>query len=290
MIVITGSDGIVGRALCEALKRRVIPFLPITHRRKAHTLPSALEFDLASTIQPLEKHFGDIQTIVHLAAAVPHSALYPDTDEFANQTRQMDQNILKLQQQTNAHVVYMSTCGLYDRTSTAIKTELAPVVITSPYFAAKADGEELFRTENATILRLAAPIGAGMKANLVLSKFITAARSDNPITIWGSGSRQQNYVDCDDIGSLIIGVVQKPIRCLLNVAANTPCTMLELAQLIVRVAGKGSIKMSPANDPRDGETARYSIEKAMKFFGWSPVVKLEEAIQKIQSDDFAKNV
>jgi nucleoside-diphosphate-sugar epimerase len=291
MIVVTGSDGIVGRALCQSMRMQFITFLPNTHRRKLHTAEDALEFDLAATLDPLVPYFERITTIVHLAAAVPHSTAYPDNDNSANKTQCIDANILELQEKTNAHVIYMSTCGLYDRTSTAVKSELSPIKVTTPYFAAKAQGEDLFRSSgNATILRLAAPIGSGIKTNIVLSKFITAARGNKPITIWGSGQREQNYIDTEDVSNLIIKVIQSPGNDILNVASEMPTTMLTLAETVISVLGTGSIKMATAPDPRDSETARYSINKAKQLYGWTSKTILEQSIEKIASEDFDNNV
>jgi nucleoside-diphosphate-sugar epimerase len=291
MIVITGSDGIVGRALCESMRLLSIPFLPITHCRKPHTSQDALLVDLADTILPLERYIDDIKVIVHLAAAVPHSINYPDDEVSANKTRSMDRNILALHKLTNAHIVYMSTCGLYNRNSPTIKNEINKIKVTTPYFAAKASGEEVFKlTGSATILRLAAPIGIGLKPNLVLSKFITEARCNKPIKIWGSGQREQNFIDSEDVSKLILKVVHSPVSEILNVASETSTTMLALAETVVSVLGKGSVKMVTKMDPLEAETARYAIKKTKRIYDWMPEITLEQSIEKIASENFENNV
>lgn len=291
MIVVTGSDGIIGRALCKKMQTQSIRFLPITHHRKPYTFTDALLVDLASALLPLEPYIHDIKAIVHLAAAVPHSTAYPDNDISANKTRSMDCNIIELQKLTNAHVVYMSTCGLYDRTSTAIKNELDCIEVTTPYFAAKARGEALFTLSgNTTILRLSAPVGYGLKSNLVLSKFIATTRNNRPIAIWGSGKREQNFIDADDVSDLVIKALRLPCYDIFNVASESPTTMLTLAETVRRVLDKGSIEMVSKKDPLEGETARYSINKAKKTYGWSPKITLEQSIKKIAFEDFANNL
>ena len=290
MIVVTGSDGIVGRALCLALRSEAIPFLPITHRRKPHTDPDALVVDLTENTLSLEKYCDDITAIVHLAAAVPHSTDYPDNEMSAGKTRCMDNNILLLQKLTNAQVIYMSTCGLYDRTSSTIKSEEDNIKITTPYFAAKARGETIFSNAgNAIILRLAAPIGAGLKSNLVLSKFIAAARNNKSITIWGSGQREQNYIDTVDLSDLIIQALRSPVPGIVNDAADTPMTMLELAEMVISVLGSGSIEVTLKEDSLDGETARYSINKAKQLYGWFPRIDLYQSIKNIALEEFENN-
>ena len=289
MIVVTGSDGIVGRALCLALRNEAIPFLPITHRRKLHTDPNALVADLTENILSLEKYCDDITAIVHLAAAVPHSTDYPDNEMSAGITRSMDNNILSLQKLTNARVIYMSTCGLYDRSLGVVKHEddASVIRIESPYFSAKLNGERLFKdSQLGTILRLSAPVGPGLKPSVVLGRFIMAARLGAPIQIWGSGSREQNFIDVRDVADLIMKVLLDPQPCTINVAAKIPTTMVDLAIAVVKAVGKGSYEHSGQVDLRDGETARYSISKAWELYGWSPKYELAASCLLLLNEKF----
>ena len=293
MILVTGSDGIVGRELCKKLQDLAIPFFPVTHRSKPHTLPQALPVDLASDLGSLVGYLHKISAIVHLAAAVPHSVCYPDNDISANTTRRMDRNIRDLQGQAGVPVIYMSTCGLYDRSAAEIKHEddQSQVSITSPYFAAKADGEKMFLSGGvSTVLRLAAPIGAGLKPQLVLSRFIATAREHGTIRIWGDGTREQDFIDTADVADLIVRILTQPRTMVLNVASGVPTTMSKLAEAVVSAIGSGSIEQATQGDPRDGETARYSIERAKECYKWSPTRALVQSISKIAFEDFEDNI
>lgn len=293
MILVTGSDGIVGRELCKQLQSNGISFQPVSHRRKASTLDGAIILDLTSDISLLQSIRGELSAIVHLAAAVPHSPYYPDNQFSANLTKKMDENIFNIQNQINVPLIYMSTCGLYNKTTKKTKTEDDPsqLKITSPYFEAKASGENLFSSEGlSTILRLSAPVGPGLKPNLVLSKFILAAREDGVLEIWGSGKREQDFIDTMDIAKLVLKILDKPKQEILNVCSSKPTSMIDLAQEVVRVLGKGSIKNARKSDPRDAETARYSNAKANKLYGWSPEYRLEESISRIANENFEANL
>jgi len=292
MILVTGSDGIVGRGLCSKLRELSISFLPVTHLRKPHTLPQALLVDLADDLGSLAGYLSKISAIVHLAAAVPHSASYPDNDTSADSTRKMDRNIRDLQKLTGVPVVYMSTCGLYERSTGDIKHEddLSQVTVTSPYFAAKADGEALFLSDGtSTVLRLAAPVGAGLKPQLVLSRFVATARENGTIKIWGNGSREQDFIDTADVAELILSVLNQPRTMILNAASGCPITMAQLAETVIAVVGAGSIKRAEQPDPRDGETARYSTSRAKEFYGWRPRLSLAESVASLIEEDFEAN-
>lgn len=292
MILVTGSDGIVGRGLCKKLQESGVPFLPVTHRRKPHTLPQALLVDLANDSGALAAHVDRLSAIVHLAAAVPHSANYPDNEASADCTRRMDRSIRDLQQQTGVPVIYMSTCGLYDRSTGDIKHEddRSQVTVTSPYFAAKADGEELFLSGGtSTVLRLAAPVGAGLKPQLVFSRFVATARANGMIKIWGNGSREQDFIDTTDVAELILSVLNQPRTMILNAASGAPTTMAQLAETVIAVVGAGSIERAEQSDPRDGETARYSISRAREYYGWMARRRLDESVAGLISEDFEAN-
>jgi nucleoside-diphosphate-sugar epimerase len=293
MILVTGAGGIVGRAVCKRLSEDQIDFIPLLHSQNGDYGNEAIVVNLAEkdSLSILTK--ANISSIIHLAAAVPHSINTPDTDYFAELTRRIDLNIFSLKRVLGVPLIYMSTCGLYSRSNQSVKFEddNSNIKLASPYFSAKWFGEQTFRNEeDCTILRLAAPIGPGLKSNLVLSKFIELARSNETIKIWGDGKREQNYVDTRDISELIVRVLANPIQTVFNVAALQPVTMYELAKIVISSARQGSISFAEQSDPLEGQTARYSIEKARMFYDWSPKIDLKSSCESIISENFNLNV
>lgn len=284
MILVTGADGIVGRGVCESLLNSGVSIVATTHQVKAHTLPGSVNVDLTGDLRELEPFVDRLSAIVHLAAAVPHSTQYPDNEASADRTRCIDRNILSIQQVIGIPVIYASTCGLYDRLSPEYKSEddETKLKVTSPYFSAKATGEALFMAESSsTVLRLAAPIGPGLKPQLVVRRFLAAACAGEPITIWGSGCREQDFIDTRDIAELIIKILEKPKNIIMNVASGRPTTMVQLAEKVISAVGSGVIERAKYEDPRDRETARYSISRAIDHYGWAPLCSLEKSLIRL---------
>ena len=293
MILVTGAGGIVGRAVCKRLSEDRIDFIPLLHSKNVDYRNEKIVVNLAEkdSLSILTK--ANISSIIHLAAAVPHSINTPDTDYFSELTRRIDLNIFSLRKALGVPLIYMSTCGLYSRSNQSVKFEddNSTIQIASPYFFAKWSGEQTFRNEkDCTILRLSAPIGPGLKSNLVLPKFIELARNNIKIKLWGSGKREQNYVDITDISELIVRVLANPVQTVFNVAALQPVTMYELAEIVISAAGQGSISFAEQSDPLEGESARYSIEKARKVYDWSPKIDLKSSCESIISENFNLNV
>jgi nucleoside-diphosphate-sugar epimerase len=289
MILITGATGIVGRAVCKYLEEICIPYMPLTHIRKKNDPIGSLEADLTDEKVFEKFYFDNVHVIVHLAAAVPHDIKYPDTTLSANKTKKIDENIFKLQQLTGARVIYMSTCGLYDRNTKYTKIETDKLNATTPYFIAKERGEHLFNTlGNAVILRLSAPLGEGLKSHLVAMKFVRTVQSNLPIKIWGSGLREQDFIDVEDIASLIAKIILSTETGTFNVASGRATTMLDLAEKVVSVLRQGKIELTDTPDPNEGGTARFSIRKTKQIFDWMPKITLEQSIAKLASESLDK--
>jgi len=291
LIVITGAGGLVGRAVCAELYAQKFNVLPVVRRHSDELVQDHLVSDLSENRDLVECIKGTVSGVIHLAAAVPHSERYPDTEESASITRQIDKNVLSAVKEWGCPVVYMSTCGLYDRSSPAVKYEndLEQIKIESPYFSAKYDGEAEFSSDSeAVILRLAAPIGIGLKAGLVVSRFIELARKDQVLEVWGSGIREQNFIDVGDVAKIVIKAIQYPHEDVFNVASAQPTTMRDLAQKIVEVVGSGSLEIRGIKDSMDGDTARYSIALAQIIYGWVPQVSLKDSLRSIIDVEFER--
>lgn len=272
MIVVTGAAGVIGRALMARLRLDEIEAVGI--RRE--------DFDLASGASLPDFVGRQTDAIIHLAAAVPHSTHYPDTEFSATLTRTIDRTIYKAAVEWGCRVVYASTCSLYDKNVPAVKFEDTALVIRpdSPYMQAKYEGEQLFgRLPSYSILRIPAPIGPGLPDMVVAKRFLIQAMAGQTIRVWGTGRREQNYVDVSDIADIFLRSVFSTSLGIFNIAAYAPTTMLELAAAITGVIGRGSFELAGIPDPFEHEYTRYSNVRAYEVLGWTPKVSLEDSIR-----------
>jgi UDP-glucose 4-epimerase len=284
VILVTGANGVVGRAVCAHLTDVQVPFLPLVHSKEGHTPKNAIVGDL--TEATVLGGISGITAVVHLAAAVPHTPDYPDTRRSAEMTRMMDRVVYDFCCAQDLPAVYMSTCGLYDRTNPARKRETDQHLIkaVSPYFEAKLAGESLFTAlASFTVLRLAAPVGPGLPLSLVLSRFLFAAFRGQAVEVWGTGKREQSFIDVRDVASIVLKAVASPACSTINVAASGPTSMLELAQTAVNAMGQGVVKLNGASDPNEGHFADFSIQAAERVFGWRPTIQLEDSCRYLLS-------
>jgi len=221
--------------------------------------------------------------VIHAASCVPHAAVR-DTEDRAEMTRRLDANVFRAVEYWNVPSLYISTCTLYERRGDAACDEVSPLreEFESPYLRAKLDGEKLFgQRRDVAIFRLSAPLGPGMRTGTVVPAFVEAARNQGMLTVWGDGSREQDFIDTRDTASLIAAWASSPRFGTFNMAKGEPTTMLELARAIIEVIGSGTLIRQDRADPNAGIRARYDVSKARSHFGWEPRYGLRESIAAI---------
>lgn len=287
IVLVTGAAGLVGRAVVARLGRLPARVIPLVRAAPASGPGPAgddvVVLDLAAEGADLAARVGATpDCVVHLAAAVPHAARTPDTDDSAAMTARMDRAVFDAAGAWGAHCVYASTCGLYDPRDERPKEESSALVPRSPYFRAKADGEQLFRSgPRCGIVRLSAPYGPGLQPMLVLRRFIETACEDGTLQVWGDGTREQDFISVTDIAEVVAAAVTREATGTYNVASGRAVTMVELARATVEAVGSGQWTRVDRPDPQDGWTARYAIGKAERELGWRPHVDLVDGLRDL---------
>lgn len=271
MIVVTGAKGVIGRAVVARLRADGVALHVIS--RDVFDLSKGDA--LTSVVQ--RRPTG----VIHLAAAVPGLSSYPDTDEVAAITRRIDKCVFEAARLWDCPTIYASGCSLYNRKNPDLLTEESPIStsLTSPYLQAKADGEQLFMAlGKGVIARIAGLIGKGLPQYMVASRFISTAAAGGTIMLWGSGMREQDFVDIEDIAFALTAMLRAPDRSIFNVSTGKPVTMLDFARIVIATLGRGSYAFNNMADPRDGEHARFANVRARELLGWSPTVTLKNSI------------
>lgn len=278
-ILVTGASGLIGSAVRARLVAAGAEVLTISSRNSE--IPDAIVLDLAQAEPPLLDRLLIIKpdAIVHLAAVVPNPSLNSNLDLDADKTRAIDKLIMGFAKQWDVPLIYASGCSLYDAADASWKDETFPVGANHPYLAAKLEGEILATEGSAVVLRIASPYGRNMKPSLVLPRFLGRAMRGETIDVWGTGSREQDFVAVEDIASAVEAALVRYRPGIYNVASGTPVTMLHLAELVVNVAGKGSVRVGGHIDAQDGQTARYLIAKSKSELNWTPAARLNERLQ-----------
>ncbi|RJP29218.1 MAG: NAD-dependent epimerase/dehydratase family protein [Candidatus Omnitrophota bacterium] len=119
----------------------------------------------------------------------------------------------------------------------------------------------------------------------VLNWFIRKAIDNEEIPVFGDGKILRDFLFIDDLVDAMIRIAseEKAYSNVFNVGSGKPTNFIELARLIVKVAGSGRVGFTEFTPERkEIEPGDYyaDITKINKCIGWSPKVSLEDGIAR----------
>ncbi|EKD89878.1 MAG: hypothetical protein ACD_32C00116G0002 [uncultured bacterium] len=142
---------------------------------------------------------------------------------------------------------------------------------------------------NVTIFRTSNVYGPHTKKiftgyNLV-NHFIDLAKSGKELTIFGNGTQQRDYIYIDDlINAFTLAIFNVNSRGqIYNLGSGKGISILEMAQTIIRTAGKGRIRfMDWPKKYSEVETGNYitDLKKIKSELGFCPITDFSQGIKK----------
>ena len=115
----------------------------------------------------------------------------------------------------------------------------------------------------------------------VVSNFIVQALRDEDLTVYGDGTQTRSFCYVDDlVDGFVRMMAQTEVVGPVNLGNPGEFTMMELAELTLRlVGGRSRIvhRALPSDDPRQ---RKPDITLARRVLGWEPKVPLEEGLQR----------
>ena len=110
--------------------------------------------------------------------------------------------------------------------------------------------------------------------------FMAQAVRGEPLTVYGDGSQTRSLCYVSDLVRGVLAALEKGDEMPINIGNPEEVTVLELAQIIVRLAGSRSpieFRPLPIDDPKQ---RRPDITRARKLLGWQPEVGLEDGLAR----------
>jgi UDP-glucose 4-epimerase len=117
----------------------------------------------------------------------------------------------------------------------------------------------------------------------VIPNFIWWAMHGQPLPITGTGEETRDLTFVDDIvdGALRMGAVKEAVGEAINLASETETRIIDLANLIIELAGKETKIIH--RDRRDWDKVvkrRASIDKARRILGYEPNTNIRTGLRK----------
>jgi UDP-glucuronate decarboxylase len=116
----------------------------------------------------------------------------------------------------------------------------------------------------------------------VVSNFIVQALKGKDITIYGQGTQTRSFCYVDDLIEVMVRMMasEKDFTGPVNIGNPGEFTMLELANMVIRLTGSKSqiiFKPLPQDDPKQ---RRPDILLAKRELAWEPKIQLEEGLKE----------
>jgi len=113
----------------------------------------------------------------------------------------------------------------------------------------------------------------------VVSNFIVQALRNEPLTVYGSGQQTRSFCYVDDTIEAIWRLMDSEVEGPLNIGSPVEHTVLELAELVLRLTGSRSkleFRALPADDPH---RRCPDISRTRRHLQWEPHVSLEDGLR-----------
>jgi len=298
-VLVTGGAGFLGSHLCDKLIADgadvlcVDNFFTGTKANIAHLLDQPyFELMRHDVTFPL---YVEVERIYNLAC--PASPIHYQFDPVQTTKTSVHGaiNMLGLAKRTQATILQASTSEVYGDPEIHPQTEdywgrVNPIGPRSCYDEGKRCAETLFfdyhRQHNLAIkvVRIFNTYGPRMHPNdgRVVSHFIVQALRGEDVTIYGDGQQTRSFCYVDDLIDGMVRMMNSPAALTgpVNIGNPVENTMLELAELVLKLTGSKSKlarKPLPQDDPKQRQP---NIELAKSQLGWQPRVSLEDGLKE----------
>jgi dTDP-glucose 4,6-dehydratase len=111
--------------------------------------------------------------------------------------------------------------------------------------------------------------------------FVRQALEDAPITVFGTGEQTRSFCYVDDLIRGIVALTESGEHLPVNLGNPGEFTLLELAELVLRLSGSKSEIVFEALPEDDPQQRQPDITRARELLGWEPTISLEEGLRRV---------
>jgi UDP-glucose 4-epimerase len=249
------------------------------------------------------KLMKDVAHCYHLAAALGVEKINNDPITSFETNLKGSQIVLNAAANVGARTLLASSSEIYGKNPNMPLMEDSDRVLGSPqvarwsYSEAKAMDElhafELYKHKSfpVSIARFFNTVGPRQSGiyGMVLPRFVKAAISNQPLTVYGDGTQSRTFCSVTDVVDALVLLMdsRESIGEAFNIGSTNEITITELAQKVIKLTNSTSEiiykKHSEVFGDRFEEPQRRvpDISKIKKVVGWQPNQSLDEVIIEI---------
>ncbi|MFL5392587.1 MAG: UDP-glucuronic acid decarboxylase family protein [Myxococcales bacterium] len=296
--IVLGGGGFVGSHLADRLLREgmdvvvVDSFLTGRRANLAHLSGNPrfrlVEHDICQPI-PVTGPADVVFNMASPASPMDYARMPLETLEVGSAGTR---NALDLARRAGATLVHASTSEVYGDPTEHPQKEtyfgnVNPVGPRACYDEAKRYAEALVTSwarvhgTRVQLARIFNTYGPRMRVDdgRVIPAFAAQAIAGEDFTVFGDGTQTRSFCYVDDLVEGFLLLWKKGDGMPINIGNDGEFTLLELAEVVRRVAGSGgkvrSTRPLPENDPKQ---RRPDLTRARTILGWGPKVSLEQGL------------
>jgi UDP-glucose 4-epimerase len=205
-VAILGANGFLGKSLVYVFLKEGYAVVAVYNQSKGALNHENLKWMKWSEF--INDH-PSIEVIVYAASIIPYGFMNEHDDAMLKVNAL---NPFELRQlYPDVHFIYVSSVSVYAHSKEAIHESSAK----SPqgaYAESKLAGELISKGfPHCAILRCSSIYGPGMNTNTFIPRCLQQAKEKGVITIYGDGTRCQNYIHVEDVAEMCLKIVAQEI-------------------------------------------------------------------------------
>jgi nucleoside-diphosphate-sugar epimerase len=286
--LVTGAAGFIGRHLVRGLAAEGHAVTGVD-RRPADFGPAAQFIQADLLTMELASLLDEAEYVIHLAGQPGVRESWAQFPLYSRGNIELTQRLLEgLRGATRLRkFVLASTSSVYGAAPMPARED-GPVLPVSPYGATKLAAEQLCSLYGRTAglpwlaLRYFTVYGPGQRPDMAFTRWLTAARNDRPIEIYGAGDQVRDFTFVADVAAITAAAAQSAAASgmAVNVGGGTRIPIRDALSAIERVTGR-KLKLThlpPA--PGDMAVTQADTARLQQAVGLLPRTPLEAGLAR----------
>lgn len=291
-VLLTGGAGFVGSHVADALIARGDEVVAVDD------LSTGSRDNVASAVDLRVVDVSDgpalgravdgerFDAVVHLAAKTKVIQSIEQPELYRRVIVDGTRNVVDAALATGARdLINISTGGAIYGETPECATEESDLDPPSPYGQLKAEAESVAQRAGlrAVTLRLANVYGPRQRTDLeggVIAIFLGAWRAQRPLTVYGDGSAERDYLHVADVSDAVLAALDSTVTGVYNIGTGVATSVNQLIDLLTGILGPPPGVDRVAARPAEIQRSCLDVSKAARDGLWRPRIALGEGLER----------